>query len=84
MPRVLLLRAWRWSYAVQDSVSQSSHSSPSCPATEGEKGSPYLGSLRLAGEFAELGAQDLLVFDIQVLVAEEDDATLGDCRAGRC
>lgn len=37
-----------------------------------------LRSLWLACEFAELLAQDLLVFDLQILIAKKDDTALRD------
>lgn len=41
----------------------------------------YLGSLGFASQLAQLLAQDLLVFNVKVLVAEEDHTTLGHYNA---
>jgi hypothetical protein len=38
-----------------------------------------LGALGFAGEITQFLAQKLLVVDVQVLVAEEDDSALGNC-----
>jgi hypothetical protein len=82
IPRLLLLRAWRWSFLerTRQSLIVLNKAQQIKPIRVGFTGKElqdsYLGRLRFASKFAQLGAQDLLLLDVEILIAEENNSSL--------